>query len=291
MDFRKIAEHLNRLSEETADEYYIEVSVKDARKALEMLDDQFRDQFDHNGSNYYVFDDPDTAYDALLTMQELDVELLDFSDNIMGESQYDDNEAPDNTHEIVAPSDGGPDGGMSNSQPELDEAKFEKITPGVERMAQRVHDEWKSDRRMSPAHANALKDATRTLEKYHGKDWRKRLNVKEGSIESMDESSDLHNRVNALREKLDAFKATYLNEFGADNGAVGGNDNNDEVDQQELNTIQANLNQLKSAGVDIDPSKPANDPDNAAELGDKVQAAMKDPALANQVKSILQRIK
>ena len=281
MDFSKIAEQLKSIQETSSSEYYIEVSVKDARKALEMLDDQFRDQFDHNGSNYYVFDDPDTAYDALLTMQELDVELLDFSDNIMGESQYDDNEAPDNYEEIVAPSDGGPDGGMSNSQPELDE---EKVSPGVKRMAQDVHDALKRGEGKKDGYSN-LKDAEQSLNKYHGKDWRKRLDVEE-------ESNELHNRVSALREKLDAFKETYLKEFGADNGPVGSQpEGEEEVDQQEQNTIAANLNQLKSAGVDIDPTKPANDPANAAELGDKVQAAMKDPALANQVKSILQRIK
>ena len=57
------------------------------------------------------------------------------------------------------------------------------------------------------------------------------------------------------------------------------------------NTIKANLNQLKSAGVNIDPNKGLDDPENAGEIGAKVQAAMADPAMANQVKSVLQRIK
>ena len=105
------------------------------------------------------------------------------------------------------------------------------------------------------------------------------------------ESTDLEDRVYALREKLSQFKDTYLKEFGADNGPAptGGQPSPEDIRQQ--NTIKANLNQLKTAGVDIDPTKGADDPKNAEAIGSKVQAAMADPAMANQVKSVLQKIK
>lgn len=106
---------------------------------------------------------------------------------------------------------------------------------------------------------------------------------------SYDESQIL-DRVTALKEKLAQFKETYLKEFGADNGPAP----TGQMDPEQLktqNTIKANLNQLKSAGVNIDPNKGLDDPENAGEIGAKVQAAMADPAMANQVKSVLQRIK
>jgi hypothetical protein len=112
----------------------------------------------------------------------------------------------------------------------------------------------------------------------------------EADDEEAVESTDLKDRVHALREKLSQFKDTYLKEFGADNGpAPTGQMDPDQLKTQ--NTIKANLNQLKSAGVNIDPNKGLDDPENAGEIGAKVQAAMADPAMANQVKSVLQRIK
>lgn len=102
--------------------------------------------------------------------------------------------------------------------------------------------------------------------------------------------SQILDRVTALKEKLAQFKETYLKEFGADNGPAP----TGQMDPEQLktqNTIKANLNQLKGAGVDIDPNKGLDDPKNAGEIGAKVQAAMADPAMANQIKSVLQRIK
>jgi len=61
----------------------------------------------------------------------------------------------------------------------------------------------------------------------------------------------------------------------------------DQIKQDQ--EIKKNLTQLKGAGVDIDPSKAADDPNNAGSVAGAVQKAMTDPALATQLKSTLQR--
>jgi len=61
----------------------------------------------------------------------------------------------------------------------------------------------------------------------------------------------------------------------------------DQIKQDQ--EIKKNLTQLKGAGVDIDPSKAADDPNNADSVAGAVQKAMTDPALATQLKSTLQR--
>lgn len=61
----------------------------------------------------------------------------------------------------------------------------------------------------------------------------------------------------------------------------------DQIKQDQ--EIKKNLTQLKGAGVDIDPNKAADDPNNAGSVAGAVQKAMADPALATQLKSTLQR--
>ena len=57
--------------------YYIEVSVRDARRALELLDDMYRKQFETSGSNVYYFGDGQTAYDAMMDFRARDIEIED----------------------------------------------------------------------------------------------------------------------------------------------------------------------------------------------------------------------
>mgnify|MGYP003637720451 CR=1 FL=1 len=57
--------------------YYIEVAVRDARKALAILDDMYRKKFDINGSNVYYFKDEDMAYDAKMDLAARDIEIVD----------------------------------------------------------------------------------------------------------------------------------------------------------------------------------------------------------------------
>ena len=63
----------------------VEVSIRDARRAQEIMYDQFDHQFEMNGSNVYLFDDPQTAFDAMMTLGSHDIEvdnIADFDDEI-----------------------------------------------------------------------------------------------------------------------------------------------------------------------------------------------------------------
>ena len=57
--------------------YYIKVAVRDARKALAILDDRYRKKFDIDGSNVYYFKDEDLAYDAKMDLAAGDIEIVD----------------------------------------------------------------------------------------------------------------------------------------------------------------------------------------------------------------------
>ena len=98
-------------------------------------------------------------------------------------------------------------------------------------------------------------------------------------IESRGKAGELQQRINELQKQLDSFK--QLDEM----------DPPDPEEIKKQNIINTNMNALKSSGLDIDVSKPADDPKNAEEIGAKVQVAMGDPALANQVKGVLSKIK
>jgi len=100
-------------------------------------------------------------------------------------------------------------------------------------------------------------------------------------VEDIEDPSydELQSRIDELQAKLDSFKQ------------ISEEDPPDAEEIAKQNTINTNMNALKSAGLDIDVSKPADDPGNAEEIGQKVQIAMADPAMANQVKGVLSKIK
>jgi hypothetical protein len=100
-----------------------------------------------------------------------------------------------------------------------------------------------------------------------------------GRMESRGKAGELQQRINELQKQLDSFK--QLDEM----------DPPDPEEIKQQNIVNTNMNALKSSGLDIDVSKPADDPKNAEEIGAKVQIAMGDPALANQVKGVLSKIK
>jgi hypothetical protein len=69
---------LNTVGEQSEDQsFFIEVSVRTARKALDILNDMFRGQYETEGSNYYVFADEQDGYDAGLEMASRGIELED----------------------------------------------------------------------------------------------------------------------------------------------------------------------------------------------------------------------
>ena len=106
-----------------------------------------------------------------------------------------------------------------------------------------------------------------------------KLAIGKRKIESRGKAGELQQRINELQKQLDSFK--QLDEM----------DPPDPEEIKKQNIINTNMNSLKSSGLDIDVSKPADDPKNAEEIGAKVQVAMGDPALANQVKGVLSKIK
>ena len=78
----ELLKHFQALSEQEgglneADNYYIEVSVRTAKVALEVLHDSFRNQFETNGSNYYIFKDEETAIGAQEALEFAKVEIED----------------------------------------------------------------------------------------------------------------------------------------------------------------------------------------------------------------------
>jgi len=57
--------------------YYIKVALRDAKKALSILDDMYRRKFDISGSDTYYFKDESMAYDAKMDLAARDIEITD----------------------------------------------------------------------------------------------------------------------------------------------------------------------------------------------------------------------
>ena len=76
-DFLQSLNKEGKINEGPGKGYYIEVAVRDARKALAILDDMYRKKFDINGSNVYYFNDEDMAYDAKMDLAARDIEIID----------------------------------------------------------------------------------------------------------------------------------------------------------------------------------------------------------------------
>ena len=79
MKYIKTYEQFLNENKESIDEakHYIEVAVRDARKANDHLHDMHRGQYKTDGSNYYIFKKEDDAYDALTHLKDMNVEILD----------------------------------------------------------------------------------------------------------------------------------------------------------------------------------------------------------------------
>ena len=77
MEFIKTYGSFQPINEGPGKGYYIKVAVRDAKKALAILDDMYRKKFDINGSNYYYFKDEDMAYDAMMDLGARDIEITD----------------------------------------------------------------------------------------------------------------------------------------------------------------------------------------------------------------------
>tara|TARA_R110002012_G_scaffold197230_3_gene365752 strand:- start:3479 stop:4666 length:1188 start_codon:yes stop_codon:yes gene_type:complete len=71
------SEFKKSLNEGPGKGYYIKVAVRDAKKALSILDDMYRKKFDISGSDTYYFKDEDLAYDAMMDISARDIEITD----------------------------------------------------------------------------------------------------------------------------------------------------------------------------------------------------------------------
>ena len=59
--------------------YFIEVSVRDARKALDIYKDQFREEdVEMYGSNVYASTDPEVIYDLMMSFEAQEIEVHDY---------------------------------------------------------------------------------------------------------------------------------------------------------------------------------------------------------------------
>ena len=56
---------------------YFEVAVRDAKKAIGIMHDRYDNQFEMNGSNVYYFTDESAAYDAMMDLGALGIEIID----------------------------------------------------------------------------------------------------------------------------------------------------------------------------------------------------------------------
>lgn len=71
------AEVLKELNEAPDGMSYFEVAVRDAKKAIGIMHDRYDNQFEMNGSNVYYFTDESTAYDAMMDLGALGIEIID----------------------------------------------------------------------------------------------------------------------------------------------------------------------------------------------------------------------
>ena len=78
-EFRKTIAKAFDLNESVneAKGYYIKVAVRDAKKALSILDDMYRKKFDISGSDTYYFKDEDMAFDAKMDLGARDIQVTD----------------------------------------------------------------------------------------------------------------------------------------------------------------------------------------------------------------------
>jgi hypothetical protein len=83
--------------------FFIEVSVRDARKALDLFQDRYRNSnIDMYGSNVYAADTPEDIYDLYYDLMSQDIEVLDY--NVEDEDFDYDSEYEDTLMEANVPS-------------------------------------------------------------------------------------------------------------------------------------------------------------------------------------------
>jgi|GEM_PF-4292117 len=78
---------LGNINEAPKGVYYIKVAVRDARKAIMILDDKYYKEVIYNGSDSYYFSSEETAYDALEDFGGNDIEVVDTNLDLFAENK------------------------------------------------------------------------------------------------------------------------------------------------------------------------------------------------------------
>ena len=74
-----------QLSEAPEGLFYLKVDIRDARKAIDILDDKYRKQVEFSGSDTYYFGSEDTAYDAMMDFSANDIVVSDTNLDLFAE--------------------------------------------------------------------------------------------------------------------------------------------------------------------------------------------------------------
>ena len=76
-----------QLSEAPEGMFYLKVDIRDARKAIGILDDKYRKQVEFSGSDTYYFSDESTAYDAMMDFKSNDIMIADTNLDLFAEEE------------------------------------------------------------------------------------------------------------------------------------------------------------------------------------------------------------
>ena len=88
-----------QLSEAPEGIFYLKVDIRDARKAIDILDDKYRKQVEFSGSDTYYFGDEATAYDAMMDFSANDIVVSDTNLDLFAEEKLSETETPEGGHD------------------------------------------------------------------------------------------------------------------------------------------------------------------------------------------------
>jgi Skp family chaperone for outer membrane proteins len=88
-----------QLSEAPEGLFYLKVDIRDARRAIDILDDKYRKQVEFSGSDTYYFGDEQTAYDAMMDFSANDVVVSDTNLDLFAEQKLAETETPEGGHD------------------------------------------------------------------------------------------------------------------------------------------------------------------------------------------------
>ena len=88
-----------QLSEAPEGMFYLKVDIRDARKAINILDDKYRKEVTYSGSDTYYFNNEPTAYDAMMDFSANDIVVSDTNLDLFAEENLAETETPEGGHD------------------------------------------------------------------------------------------------------------------------------------------------------------------------------------------------